>query len=122
MKIGGKPINPVELNNTLSLKADNRRLDLFDDIKVDKAELEGYSNIMIKQNKQFIALIGILIEYLQLTIPKASIAENASLSKSSSILKRMFSLFQSVNNVQDIQHDSPNKIYHLNKPRSFSNK
>ena len=50
------------------------------------------------QNKQLIWLIGIMIEYLQLTVPNGSIFENVPTSKKANILKRVYNLFQAVNN------------------------
>ena len=52
------------------------------------------------QNKQLIWLIGILIEYLQITIPSGNIFENVPTSKKANILKRAYNLFQTVNNIE----------------------
>jgi hypothetical protein len=113
-RMGGKPVSPTEIQGWLDLKADKKRVDIIDEIKVDKPEIENYLDLMSKQNRQFIALIAILLEYLQLTIPKGSIAENASISKRSVILKRMFNLFQSVNICQDF-HESMIKSLNFSK-------
>lgn len=101
-RLGGKPIDIIELNNRLSLKADRKRLDLIDEIKVDKVEIENYTGMFIHNNKQMINLLGILIEYLQLTVPKGSIADNAPTTKRGNILKRMYNLFQAVNKNEEM--------------------
>ena len=101
-RLGGKPIDPIELQSRLALKADKRRVELLDELKLDKVEIDTFQDMLIHLNKQFIGLIALLIEYLQLTIPKGSIAENASTSKRGNILKRVYNLFQAVHNSEDI--------------------
>ena len=127
-KLGGRPIDHIELQERLSLKADKRFVEQLDDFKIDKAEVENYNDMISAQNKYTTQLLGILIEYFQLTVPKGSIGENVPSTKRGDILKRTYNLFQAVNSKSDIyqklkrKHRKDNKIFHINKPRSFSAK
>lgn len=104
--LGGKPLSPEEVLELLSTKAETSKIELLDGIKADKIDLENYKYVFTHNNNQMINLIAILIEYLQLTIPKGSIAENVSTSKRGNILKRMYHLFQKVNNNGDLYQKS----------------
>lgn len=86
----------------MALKADVKRIEILDELKLDKVEIDIFQDMLIHLNKQFIGLIALLIEYLQLTIPKGSIAENASTTKRGNILKRVYNLFQAVLNSEDV--------------------
>ena len=99
--MGGKPLSPSEIEELISIKADKTRVEDLDDMKADKVEFENYKSILSHNNGQMINLLAILIEHLQLTIPKGSIAENTSTTKRGNILKRMYNLFQNVNNNEE---------------------
>ena len=93
-KFGRMLVDPIELQNRQSLRLINKNLDLFDDLKLDKVEVEGLQDMVHLQNKQLIWLIGILIEYLQITIPSGNIFENVPTSKKANIKKKLIIYFK----------------------------
>lgn len=131
-RLGGRPIDPIELQDRLALKADRRQVDIIDDMKLDRVEVENYNQMIAEQNKHIIQIIAILIEYFKLTVPKGTIGENISSDRRGNLLKRTFTLFQSVNTKDEAlrtlvekrgsSSKTPPKYYTINKPRSLSDK
>ncbi|CAI2360509.1 unnamed protein product [Moneuplotes crassus] len=108
--LGGKPYSTYEIQEMLSHKADKTKMIFLDDLKADKVELENCKYVFSHNNSQMINLVAILIEYLQLTIPKSNIAENTSVSRKGNILKRMYNLFQNINKNEDVYNQRMGKI------------